>query len=84
MLICGTKKGKLLVYHLSNGNLIAEIEGAHFLAINDIDVTERRGTQSHQADLIVTGGQDAKVRVWILSELLTAGNYQSDDLDLEE
>ena len=44
MLICGTKKGKILVYHVSNGNLVAEIEGAHFLAINDIDVTEKRGT----------------------------------------
>lgn len=78
MLLCGTKKGKLLIYYLSSGILVSEIEGAHFLAINDIDVTEKRGGQSHQGDLIITGGQDAKVRVWILSELLSADNSQED------
>ena len=40
MLVCGSKKGKLLVYRVANGALIAEIESAHYLAIEDLDVSQ--------------------------------------------
>ena len=40
MLACGSKKGKLLVYRLSNGTLIGEVESAHYLAIEDLDVSK--------------------------------------------
>lgn len=45
-----------------SGALISEIEGAHYLAINDLQVMD---------DMVVTGGKDTKVRVWLFGDLLS-------------
>ena len=39
MLVCGTKKGKILIYQVGTGNLLAEVQNAHYLAINDLDLS---------------------------------------------
>ena len=44
MLACGTKKGKVLIYQLSSGRLLAEVENAHYLAVSDLDVSSASGT----------------------------------------
>jgi len=66
-----------MIYQLATGQMIAEVQNAHYLAINDMDLTTASDT-ARQADLIITGGQDSKVKVWKLADLLVAGN-QSDD-----
>jgi len=38
-MVCATKKGKLLIYQISSGNLLAEVPDAHYLAINDLDIS---------------------------------------------
>lgn len=55
MLICGSKKGKILIYQLAMGQLIAEVQNAHYLAINDLDLAHASDT-ARQADLIITAG----------------------------
>ena len=40
MLVCGTKKGKLLIYSLNTGALLMETDSAHYLAITDLDVAK--------------------------------------------
>jgi hypothetical protein len=44
MLVCGTKRGKLLIYQLASGRLLCEVENAHYLAITDLDVSQASGT----------------------------------------
>jgi len=64
MIICGTKRGSIQIYQLVSGALLAEVDSAHYLAISDLDV-------SHTSfDLVLTGGKDSKVRLWITAELL--------------
>ena len=80
MIACGTKRGKVLIYQLSSGRLIAECENAHYLAISDLDISTASGavgtaTGSSEGDLIITGGKDSKVKVWMLTNLL-ANNGQ--------
>lgn len=58
-----------MIYRLASGTLIAEVESAHYLAIEDLDVS-RTGYTARQGDLIITGGQDSKVKVWNLAHLL--------------
>ena len=70
MLICGSKKGKILIYQLAMGQLIAEVQNAHYLAINDLALSYSSDA-ARQGDLIITGGQDSKVKVWNLSALLS-------------
>jgi hypothetical protein len=41
--------------------LLSETDGAHLHAISDLDVAE---------DVIITGGKDNKVRLWIAAEIL--------------
>ena len=43
MLICGTKKGKILIYQIATGFLLAEIQNAHYLAINQLDINNGDG-----------------------------------------
>jgi len=45
-----------------SGALLAEIEDAHYLAINDLAVN---------GDLVATGGKDTKVRVWLVADLFS-------------
>lgn len=60
--IGGTKStGKLYVWCLQNGQLLGEIDGAHYMGISDLDICS-------QGDLVATAGKDSKVKVWILKE----------------
>ena len=70
MLICGSKKGKIFIYQLATGHLIAEVPNAHYLAINDLALSHASDA-ARQADLIVSGGSDSKVKIWSLSALLS-------------
>ena len=77
MIACGTKRGSILIYQLSTGKLLAEVENAHYLAISDLDISNASGSlDSSQGyasgDLILTGGKDSKVKVFILAQLLAA------------
>ena len=51
------------MYHIQSGTLVADIENAHYLAIEDIDLSP-----SH--DLLISGGKDSKVRVWAVADLV--------------
>ena len=62
MLVCASKKGKLLVYQLATGQLLAEVQSAHYLAINDLDLAWASDS-TRQGDLIITAGHDSKVKV---------------------
>lgn len=60
---------------MSSGKLLAELENAHYLAISDLDISNASGSvdlnQGQAAgDLIITGGKDSKVKVWLLANLL--------------
>ena len=76
MLVCGSKKGKILIYQLATGTLIGEVESAHYLAVTDLDVA--RGSP-WQGDLVITGGKDSKVKVWTLAALLALGEERKAD-----
>lgn len=67
MLVMGTKKGSLQLFHVESGQFIAEIENSHYLAISDLDVSPAR-------DLLATGGKDTKVRLWVLADLCAGSN----------
>ena len=43
---------------------MAEVESAHFMEINDLDISP------DNSDMIVTGGKDCKVKLWLLSSLM--------------
>lgn len=62
----GKQSGRLCVWEKSSGQLIGEVENAHYLTVNDMDV-------STGGDLVVTGGKDFKVKVWITSDLYFGG-----------
>lgn len=53
--------GRLYIWGVQNGQLLGEIEGAHYMGINDLDI-------SAQGDLVATAGKDSKVKVWITKE----------------
>ena len=55
MLVCGTKKGKILIYQIGTGNLLAEVSNAHYLAINDLDLSSGNDS-ARQGDLIISAG----------------------------
>ena len=59
-IVLTTKKGTILIFQMSSGACLAEIEDAHYLSINDIAVSN---------DFCVTGGKDTKVRVWLTNDL---------------
>ena len=44
MLACGTKKGKILVYLLNSGQLIGEMENAHYMEVTDLAISEENGS----------------------------------------
>jgi len=88
MIACGTKGGNILIYQVSSGNLLAHIENAHYLTINDLDVSNPCGSvdadslcggQAH-GDLIITGGKDTSVKVWKMTQLLSQKESQGTPL----
>jgi WD40 repeat protein len=64
----GSKKGVLSVWEAFSGKLIAEVESAHFMEINDLDIS------ISNSDTIATGGKDCKVKLWLLSSLIKPGS----------
>ena len=50
--------------------MLAEVQNAHYLAINDLDISNGSNS-ARQGDLIISAGQDSKVKVWNLVELLS-------------
>lgn len=56
-----TIKGNLNIWQPMTGELISEIESAHYMEINDIAVS------SECSDMIASAGKDCKVKVWMLS-----------------
>ena len=60
------------------GQLITEVQNAHYLAINDLDLSHGSDTARH-GDLIITAGQDSKVKVWNLAALLSQTNISQDN-----
>ena len=72
MLACATKKGKIIVYQLSSGQILAEIENAHYMEIVDLAVSEETGASAVNsgAQMLMTGGKDTKVKVWLLPDIL--------------
>ena len=64
----GSKNGSLTVWQAINGHILAEVESAHYMEINDLDVSQ------DNTDFIITGGKDCKVKVWFLASILTDNN----------
>lgn len=59
--LAGSKTGRLSVWEMATGELLGEIESCHYLEVSDLDI-------SINNDLVITGGKDFKVKVWILTE----------------
>ena len=59
--VAGSKTGRIYIWDVKTGELLGEIENAHYMEIADLDVAVTN-------DLVVTGGKDFKVKVWILQE----------------
>jgi WD40 repeat protein len=55
------KKGRLYLWSMISGELIADVENAHYLEVSDIDMND---------DIIVTAGKDCKVKAWLITDLL--------------
>lgn len=60
----GSARGGLMVWSISTGQLLADVESAHYMEINDLAIS------STNSDMIITGGKDCKVRVWMVSTLI--------------
>ena len=59
--IAGSKTGRLSVWEVHTGQLLGEVESAHYTDVSDMDVAVTN-------DLVITGGKDCKVKAWVLSE----------------
>ena len=57
----GDSKGRLYLWSMQSGELLADVESAHFMQINDLDL---------DLDLVISGGKDCKVKVWMISSLM--------------
>lgn len=66
----GSKKGVLSVWSAFDGNLLSEVDSAHFMEITDLDVSP------FDSDMVVTGGKDNKVKVWLMQSILKEGTQQ--------
>lgn len=54
-------KGRINLWEPLTGRLLGEIEAAHYMDISDMDL-------SSAGDLLLTGGRDSKVKLWIVQE----------------
>jgi WD40 repeat protein len=55
--------GKIFVWSLNDGQLIGEVDNAHFEALTALEI-------SNNGELVATGGADSKIRVWTLISLM--------------
>lgn len=65
--IAGSKTGRLSVWQVTSGELIGEVESAHYMEVTDLDISVTN-------DLVATGGKDFKVKVWVLTDLFFGGS----------
>lgn len=70
ILIMGTESGKLVLWEFGTGRVITR--SSHLQAVSSICVTENGG-------LILTGGADATVDVWSLTNLVSFAQPSPDD-----
>lgn len=68
-----TKNGNLVAWSALTGEVLGQIDSAHYMNINDMDVS------SDNADMIATAGKDCKVKVWLLSSLFENNNSAARD-----
>jgi WD40 repeat protein len=47
---------------MESGQVLSIIESAHYMQINDLDLN---------GDMLITGGTDCKVKVWLIADLLS-------------
>ena len=64
----GSKKGLMSVWETNTGQLLADVESAHYMEINDLDISKTN------SDMVITGGKDCKVKIWLMSALLSKEN----------
>jgi WD40 repeat protein len=57
----GDKKGRLYLWAMKNGELLADVESAHFMQITDLDLND---------DMVLSAGKDCKLKVWFVSDLI--------------
>ena len=57
----GDRKGLLSVWQMPSGELVSDIESAHYMEITDLDINE---------EMLITGGKDCKVKVWLIADLI--------------
>jgi pre-rRNA-processing protein IPI3 len=58
--VAGTKSGKLMIWQTQTGQQLGETD-SHYMGVSDLDI-------SNKGDLVITGGKDSKVKVFILSQ----------------
>jgi len=46
---------------MQSGEVLADIESAHYMEITDLDINE---------NMVITGGKDCKVKVWLLTDII--------------
>ena len=67
--IGGSKTGRLSVWEVPTGTLLGEVESAHYMELTDLDIAITN-------DMVITGGKDQKVKVWIIADLFFGGKQQ--------
>ena len=50
---------------MTSGEVLADVESAHYMQVTDLDINE---------SMIISGGKDCKVKVWMISSLLSGGD----------
>ncbi|KAL6453393.1 IPI3 Pre-rRNA-processing protein IPI3 [Candida maltosa Xu316] len=73
LLIGGSKSGKIYIWELNSGNLLC-VKDAHYQGVSVIK-------SSKEGDFLVSGGEDARVLVWNLHELISIYTKGKDDED---
>lgn len=58
----GDSKGRLYLWHMQSGELLADVESAHYMEITDLDLSE---------NMVISCGKDCKVKVWLVSDLIS-------------
>ena len=57
------------MWEVPTGTLLGEVESAHYMELTDLDIAITN-------DMVITGGKDQKVKVWIIADLFFGGNQQ--------
>lgn len=68
----GTKEGSLEVFDLGSGSLVSSIPNAHDGAIWSMTLE----AHIYDADFLITGGSDKKIKFWNISDLITGNSSE--------